>query len=105
MYKKWGDGDMGIKEVTALAKEKRMKIMGKLRKEPTYASELARKIGVERPIICYHLSVLERAGLVSGEYVILEEPSSSGKAAKIYKVNEEKYEQTLEEVKKLLGLL
>jgi len=96
---------MDMKAVSALAQETRKKILEELRRKKTHASDLARIIGIDRPTICYHLSRLESASLVSGNYVILEQ-HSPGRAAKIYEVNEVKYAQTLaeaEEMKKVLS--
>ena len=95
---------MDGKAVSALAQESRKKILEELKKEPNHASALAKKIGLDRPTICYHLSKLEDASLISGMYVILEQ-HSPGIAAKIYSVNKEKYAQTLKELKHMSELL
>ena len=91
---------MELKAVSVLGQETREKILEELRKKPTHASDLARKIKLDRPTICYHLSKLEAVSLVSGNYVILEH-RSPGRAAKIYAVNEEKYAEALKELKEL----
>lgn len=93
-----------FKAVEALAQETRKKILEELRKKKTHASDLARRMSIDRPTICYHLGTLESASLVSGKYVILEQ-HSPGRAAKIYEVNEEKYAQTLKELEQMSKLL
>lgn len=95
---------MDEKAVSAFAQATRKQILDELLKEQTHASELARKIGVDRPTICYHLSRLEEANLISGEYVILAQ-NSPGRAAKIYSVNKEKYAQTLKEAHQVKEML
>ncbi len=95
---------MDEKAVSAFAQPVRKQILDELLTKRTHASDLARKIGLDRPTICYHLSRLEEASLVSAEYVILEQ-HSPGRAAKMYSVNNQKYEQTLKEVKQLSEML
>lgn len=87
---------MDEKAVSALAQKTRKRILDELMTKETHASDLARKIGLDRPTICYHLSRLEEVSLISGKYVILQQ-NSPGRAAKMYFVNKEKYEQTLQD--------
>ena len=95
---------MDVKACNALAQETRKKIVEELLREKTHASDLARKIGLDRPTICYHLATLESASLISGKYVILEH-HTLGRAAKIYEVNNEKYAQTLKDLKQISELV
>lgn len=94
---------MDEKAVSAIAQKSRKKIIDFLLKEETYASDLARKIGLNRPTICYHLSRLEESSLVSTKYIVLAQ--HPGRAAKIYSVNKPKYEQTLKDFKQMSEIL
>jgi len=95
---------MDEKAVSALAQKSRKQILDELITKETHASDLARKIGLDRPTICYHLSRLEESSLVSAKYVVLEQ-HSPGRAAKIYSVNRPKYEQTLKEFEQISKIL
>jgi predicted transcriptional regulator len=95
---------MDEKAVSALAQETRKQIIDELLKKETHASDLARKLEIDRPTICYHLSRLEEVSLVSGKYVILKQ-DSPGRAAKIYFVNKEKYEQTIKDADQVKAIL
>lgn len=66
----------------ALANPHRMRIMAELSAGQEYVSELARKLGMSRPLLYMHLRMLENAGLVVGHH----EVSSDGKALRFYEV-------------------
>lgn len=86
-------------EITALLGDKtRRQIVQALKTEPKYISELSRDVGVDRATVSYHLSELQRAGLLNAEYRILEEPKPKGKAARYYSINEEKWKKASREI-------
>ena len=67
----------------ALANPHRLRIIGVLHaKGRRYVSELAREIGISRPLLHLHLQKLEEAGLVSSKL----ELSSDGKALNYFEV-------------------
>lgn len=67
----------------ALSNPYRLKIIAILYGKKQYVSELARELGISRPLLYMHLRKLEGAGLVQGHL----ELSESGKAMKYYELN------------------
>jgi len=76
----------------------RRRIIEELCKKPSYISELAKRLDVERMDVVYHLSILERAGLIESRYIVLEEPTPKGRIGKYYGVNKEKLKEGLKEI-------
>lgn len=66
--------------LNALNHPLRLKVISALRSERKYVSELARELGISRPLLYMHLERLDRAGLVTGSL----ELSPEGKAIKWY---------------------
>lgn len=77
-------GDDLIELLAALANPIRMRIVGRLASGRQYVSQLAREIGVSRPLLHMHLQKLEAAGLVTGSL----ELSADGKAMKYFEVTD-----------------
>lgn len=75
-------GDEMLKVLAALANPHRLRIIARLVGGRNYVSQLARDIGMSRPLLHMHLQRLEAAGLVAGEL----ELSEDGKAMKYYEV-------------------
>jgi predicted transcriptional regulator len=75
-----GDDLLGV--LSALANPIRLRILGQLTTGRDYVSNLAREIGVSRPLLHMHLQRLEAVGLVVGNL----ELSEDGKALKYYTV-------------------
>ena len=69
-------------KLAALASPHRMRIVAELKGGRNYVSELARVVGLSRPLLQMHLSKLEGAGLVKSRL----ELSSDGKAMKFYEL-------------------
>lgn len=69
-------------QLMALANPQRCRILAKLALGPRYVSQLARDIGLSRPLVQVHLRKLEAAGLVRSRL----ELSDEGKALKFYQV-------------------
>ena len=70
--------------LSALANPHRLRILAALRMRESYVSELARELGIGRPLLHMHLQVLEKAGLVVGRHEISEE----GKALRFFSVTD-----------------
>ena len=68
--------------LSALASPHRLRIVAALSSGRNYVSQLARELGVSRPLIHMHLRRLEAAGLVSSEL----EVSDDGKAMNYYEL-------------------
>lgn len=76
------DGDRLLEQLAALANPHRLRIIGVLHQlGPVYVSQLAREIGISRPLLHLHLRKLEGAGLVSSELKFSED----GKSLNFYK--------------------
>jgi DNA-binding transcriptional ArsR family regulator len=68
--------------LTAVSSPQRLRILAALANRPVHVSELAREVGMSRPLLYMHLAKLEEAGFVAGRL----ELSSDGKALKIFEV-------------------
>lgn len=66
----------------ALGNPHRLRILAALAGERVHVSELARRLGLSRPLLYMHLEKLEAAGLVLGAL----ELSEDGKAMKYYEL-------------------
>ena len=68
--------------LSAVANPHRMRIVAELRHGRVHVSELARRLGLSRPLLYMHLDKLEKAGLVAGQL----ELSEDGKAMKYFEL-------------------
>jgi len=68
--------------LAAVANPHRLRIVAELRDGRVHVSELARRLGMSRPLLYMHLDKLERAGLVAGQL----ELSGDGKAMKYFRL-------------------
>jgi len=68
--------------LTAIAHPLRLRIIAELAGGRVHVSELARRLGMSRPLLYMHLDRLEKAGLVTGQL----ELSDDGKAMKYYEL-------------------
>ena len=79
------DGDRLLAALAALANPHRLRIIAALRKNGrNYISQLAREIGISRPLLHLHLHRLEDAALVTSNL----ELSQDGKALNYFEVTE-----------------
>lgn len=76
-------GDELLLVLESLSNPHRLKIISVLSKGKQYVSQLARELGISRPLLYLHLQKLEEANLVSSDMEILD----SGKAVKYYMLN------------------
>ena len=68
--------------LTAIAHPLRLRIIAELADGRVHVSELARRLGISRPLLYMHLDRLEKAGLVTGRL----ELSDDGKAMKYFEL-------------------
>ncbi|QCX79642.1 Helix-turn-helix domain protein [Streptomyces sp. YIM 121038] len=68
--------------LSAVGHAQRIRIIKELSAGPMYVSELARRLGVSRPLLYMHLERLEKADLVLGRL----ELSDDGKALKYFEL-------------------
>jgi DNA-binding transcriptional ArsR family regulator len=66
--------------LTAAANPIRLRIVAELSDGRVHVSELARRLGISRPLLYMHLDRLEKAGLIDGQL----ELSEDGKAMKYF---------------------
>lgn len=79
----FNSGDELLLVLEALSNPQRLKIISVLSEGKQYVSQLARDLGISRPLLYLHLQKLEEANLVSSDMEI----SDSGKAMKYYMLN------------------
>jgi DNA-binding transcriptional ArsR family regulator len=75
-------GDGLVRVLAALANPHRLRIVGALRRERHYVSNLARELDISRPLLQVHLRRLAAVGLVDASL----EVSPDGKAMKFYEL-------------------
>ena len=68
--------------LTAIAHPLRLRVIAELAGGRVHVSELARRLGMSRPLLYMHLDRLQKAGLVSGHL----ELSNDGKAMKFFEL-------------------
>lgn len=68
--------------LAAIASPQRMRILAMLADGELHVSELARRLGMSRPLLYMHLTKLEGAGFVTGHL----ELSEDGKALKCFEI-------------------
>jgi DNA-binding transcriptional ArsR family regulator len=79
------DGDQLLAVLAALANPHRLRVIAALASGGrNYVSQLAREIGISRPLLHLHLQKLEEAGLVTSRL----ELSKDGKALNYYEVSD-----------------
>jgi len=71
-----------LAELNAIAHPLRLRVIAELARGRLHVSELARRLGMSRPLLYMHLDKLEKAGLVSGHL----ELSEDGKAMKYFEL-------------------
>ncbi|MCW5714090.1 MAG: winged helix-turn-helix transcriptional regulator [Bauldia sp.] len=76
------DGDALVALLAAISHPQRVRILGALGQGRTHVSELARQLGMSRPLLYLHLRKLELVGLIVGRL----ELSPDGRAMKFYDV-------------------
>ena len=84
-------GDQLLTILSALANPHRLRIVAALTRDGrNYVSQLAREIGISRPLLHLHLQKLEEAGLVTSKL----ELSGDGKALNYFEVAKFDFELT-----------
>ena len=86
-----------LEALSALANPHRLQIITALVNETNYVSQLAREIGISRPLLIMHLKKLEDAGLVRSRL----ELSGDGKAMRYYEVMDFNIQVTPEFISKI----
>jgi len=68
--------------LAAVGHRQRLRVLDALHAGPVHVSELARRLGLSRPLLYMHLERLEKAGLVAGHL----ELSDEGRAMKYFEL-------------------
>ena len=71
-----------LSKLTAVANPLRLRVIAELSEGRVHVSELARRLGISRPLLYMHLDRLEKAGIVTGHL----ELSEDGKAMKYFEL-------------------
>lgn len=87
-------GDELLRALSALSNPHRLRIVGALAGGRNYVSELARVLGMSRPLLHMHLKKLEAAGLVLSKL----ELSEDGKAMRFFEPASFVFELTPESI-------
>lgn len=74
-------GDELLGALQALSNPHRLRVMRVLAEGRNYVSQIARELGISRPLLQLHLRKLEEAGLVSSAFEL-----SDGKSLRFYAV-------------------
>jgi predicted transcriptional regulator len=75
-------GDEIVELLAALANPHRLRMLGLLQAGRNYVSQIAREVGLSRPLVHMHLQKLEAAGLITGSLEVADD----GKAMKYFEV-------------------
>ncbi len=86
------EGEEALKFFDALSHPIRARILKVLSSEEKYISELAKELGISRPLLYMHLSKLEKTGIVSTYIKYFDKPPY---VRKFVKANNIKVEITL----------
>lgn len=86
--------------LNALGNEHSITIMGILADGERYVSELAKEVGISRPLLYLHLKKLENAGLVESEIRHFEEPPYT---KKFYKAKDFELTLSLSRIREIIS--
>jgi DNA-binding transcriptional ArsR family regulator len=89
-----------VAALTAIGHQLRLRIIAELAGGRVHVSELARRLGMSRPLLYMHLDRLEKAALVTGSL----ELSQDGKAMKYFELAPFELRVTAETVVRALAL-
>jgi len=81
--------------VDAVMSETRRTIILSLINQKKHISQLSRELEKDRSTIAYHLDLLEKTGIVSSNYELIEDLHSTGKIGNYYNVNRETYNRAV----------
>ncbi|MDO8724964.1 MAG: ArsR family transcriptional regulator [Candidatus Methanoperedens sp.] len=95
------DKDSLVLVLDALGNEHSLKVMAILASGECFVSELAKMVGISRPLLYLHLKKLESAGLVESEIRHFEEPPYT---KKFYKAKNFELKLSLNSIKEIVKL-
>jgi len=86
----------------------RSDIIVHLLKKEQNISELQKQLPINplnRSTICYHLNILEDAGILQSKYVILEAVGCKGRAGRVYSINHDMLVEAVKAIDEITGTL
>ena len=86
----------------------RRAIISRLLEKEQNISELQRQLPtnpLKRSTICYHLNILEDAGILQSKYVILEAVGCKGRAGRVYSINHDMLVEAVKAIDEITGTL
>ena len=86
--------------LNALGNEHSLKIIGILANGERYVSELAKEVGISRPLLYLHLKKLENVGLVESEIRHFDEPPYT---KKFYKAKDFELTLSLSRIREIIS--
>ena len=90
-----------VQILDSLGNEHSLKVMAILASGECFVSELAKMVGISRPLLYLHLKKLENAGLVESEIRHFEEPPYT---KKFYKAKNFELKLSLDSIKEIVKL-
>ncbi len=94
------DKESLVQILDALGNEHSLKIMSILANGECFVSELAKMVGISRPLLYLHLKKLENAGLVESEIRHFEEPPYT---KKFYRAKNFELKLSLNSIKEIVS--
>jgi ArsR family transcriptional regulator len=94
------DKESLVQILDALGNEHSLKIMAILASGECFVSELAKMVGISRPLLYLHLKKLENAGLVESEIRHFEEPPYT---KKFYRAKNFELKLSLNSIKEIVS--
>lgn len=94
------DKEALVQILDALGNEHSLKIMSFLASGECFVSELAKMVGISRPLLYLHLKKLENAGLVESEIRHFEEPPYT---KKFYRAKDFELRLSLNKIKEIVS--
>jgi ArsR family transcriptional regulator len=90
--------DKLLKLCEALNNQHRLRIIALLTEQRKYISELARELGISRPLLYLHLEKLEGAGIIKG----YSELDNEGRARKYYELTDFELHLNAQKIKEVV---
>jgi DNA-binding transcriptional ArsR family regulator len=94
-------GDQLLQVLSTLANPHRLRVVAALEPGRKYVSELARQLGISRPLLQMHLRKLQAAGLVTAQL----ELAADGKAVNYYSLTSFAFRLSPDTIARAVGTL
>jgi DNA-binding transcriptional ArsR family regulator len=78
--------DNDVEQIHTASHPTRLEILSRLESEKAYSSKLEEHMKIDRKIISFHLTSLEKAGLVTSNFQLKNEPEERPMAVRYYEL-------------------